>query len=173
MEKSNLRALTGDALIALGINLIFGLLAWRVYALLDQTQLTDPMVLGFAALWAVMLIVSVILYIIGRRFRLNLYDRSTLYLSSNVLASALPLLFFAAFVALQTHQAAADSGTLTTIVLFVIGFLACYAAHIVVTVFFRGTIYVLVNWVVVLGSYVVFVLWPAAAQILVGRFIAP
>jgi hypothetical protein len=164
MEKLDLRELAMDVLVALGINIGFGLLAALGYGLLGRMPMLGPLALKFAILWGVMLLVTVMLHPIQRIFRLNLYDHSTAYVLINALAGALPLLIFSAFGALMAHQSA--PGT-SAIVLHLIGFLASYVAHTVVTVFFHGQIYMLINFVVALGGYLVFAAWPAAARVLI------
>jgi hypothetical protein len=170
MDKIDWREFAADIVIGLGINVAFMLLAALAYGLLGVPQMILQLLGSYAALWGVMVIISVALAFIHRLFRLNLYDHTNAYTLLNVIASALPLLAFAAVLALRTHDVAFGSIAFV-IALFVIGFLACYIAHAVVTPFFGGQIYVLVNLVAVLGAFILFAFWPAAAHALFGWLI--
>ena len=168
MEKPDLRELALSLITALGINILFLGVAALVYWLLSVPQMIGRLALGFAVLWGSLLVVVALSQVIQTVFRLNLYDHYLRYVLMNLLFSALPLLGFCAFAALQVHQVVAGFSIGGGITLFVIGFLACYTAHAIVTTFFHGQLYALINAGLGLCGYLVCAFWPGAARALFG-----
>ncbi len=168
MGKTDWREVGTLIIIVLGINVAFVLLAAPVYGLLGVPKMIGHLALGFVGLWAGVLGVFAFSQLIERFFRLNFYGHAIRYVVLNEFLSGSLLLGWSACMALRAHEFAAGATIGIAIALFILGFLACYIAHAVVTAFFHGHIYVLMNIVVSLAGYWVFVFWPAAARALFG-----
>jgi len=146
-------------LITLAINVIFLIVATLASGLMGRAAIIGPMVLGFAALWAAMIVITTLLAALARYDRrFNVYDRAPLYLGINLLASAGPLLIFAAYMALQAHQSALGSSWAERLAIYMVGFFASYIAHAIVTLFFDGQFYALINLFIALMGYLLLVL---------------
>lgn len=166
--KTEAEETTSKLLIVVGINVVFLLVAGIVLWLLGHGALAWRFAKGYALLWVLLLVISPILNLLQRMFRLNLYDNANVFVASNLLVSGVLVLGWSAFAAL-TVQSAGASGWIVGL-LYVVGFLASYIGEQVVGAIFTGTIYQLANLVLALLSFIVFALWPAFAGQLFGWF---
>jgi hypothetical protein len=98
----------------------------------------------------------------------NLYDRSRVYVISCLAVSGVVQAGWSAFAAHAAHDSA-TTGTMA-VVSYLVAFLSCYIAFVVITSFYRGEIYGIFNLPLALISFVVFSLWPASADLLYGWF---
>lgn len=145
--------------IIVGINILFVAIAAWVCWLMGHVAFIGPLVLGFVGLWAAMIVITTLLAVIARYNRqFNMYDRAALYLGANIITSAVPLLAFVAYIVMQAHQAVLGAGWIERLALYGVGFLASYIAHAIVTVFFNGQLYAIINLFIALIGYLLLVL---------------
>lgn len=166
--KSEAQETATNTLIIVGVNLVFLLVAGLVLWLVGHGALAWQFAKGYALLWLLLAVLSPILNIIQRMFRLNMYDNANVFVASNLLVSGVLVLGWSAFAALAV-QVAGAAGWIVWL-LYVIGFLASYIGQQVVGAIFNGTIYQLANLVLAVLSFIVFAIWPALARASFGWF---
>jgi hypothetical protein len=167
--KSDAQEEAANLLIVAGINVAFLLVAGLVLWLTGYGALAWQFTKGYGLLWLLLFVLSPILNLIQRAFRLNMYDNGNVFVASNLLVSGVLVLGWSAFAALAVQGAGAAGWVVG--LLYVIGFLASYIAEQVVTVIFNGTIYQMANLALALVSFIVFSIWPAGAHFLFGWFL--
>jgi hypothetical protein len=91
------------------------------------------------------------------------------FLYSNLAVAVVLVTCWSAFVALNVRDFAGAPFWPAALV-YVVGFLSSFVGWMVVSAFFQGIFYKLVNLPVVFGCYILFALWPAAARFLYGWF---
>lgn len=159
-----------EFLVALALNLVFlavsALLLWP----LAKLALVWSMLKGHILLWLIIFVTAVLLSIVQRVFRMNMYDRANAYVGSALAVCGLLLLGWAAFAALAVHSFV-DSGSIWTgVILYLVGGLSCLSAFFAVTSFYQGTIYKLASLPLSLVSFLIFCLWPNGARLAFGWF---
>jgi hypothetical protein len=167
--KTEAEETASKLLLIVGINLAFLTIAGLVLWLVGHGALAWQFAKGYVLLWGLLLVLSPILNLIQRMFRLNLYDNGNVFVASNLLVSGVLVLGWSAFAALAV-QGAGAAGWIVGL-LYVVGFLASYIGEQVVGAIFTGTIYQLANLVLALLGFVMFALWPAVARALFGWFL--
>ncbi|MET0648607.1 MAG: hypothetical protein ABW208_18500 [Pyrinomonadaceae bacterium] len=125
---------------------------------------------GFWVYWVVVAVVFVLAAWAQRRLRVDLYSHPDAFAASNLLASGLPMLGWAAFGALVARDAAAGAGTWLVGGLYLTGLLSCVVACQVVGSFYSGQLYKLACLVVACAGFALFAVWPAAARAAFGWF---
>jgi hypothetical protein len=150
-----------EILVGLGLNLLFLGLAAVLLWPLGSLPLAGRLLQGFLVLWAGVAAASAGLGLLHAALRINLYDRYNLFVGSNLAVSAGAVIAWAAFAAATIQSAASGAAGWAAVILYAIGLLSCLSAHYVVSAFFQGTIYRLVNLPVAALSFLVFSLWMA------------
>lgn len=166
--KTESQEVASKLLIVVGLNLAFLLVAGLVLWLLGHGLLAWQFAKGYALLWMLLLVISPLLNILQRMFRLNMYNNANVFVASNLLVSGVLVLGWAAFAALAVQGAGTAGWNVG--VLYIVGFLASYIGEQVVTAIFNGTIYQLANLVLALGSFIVFSIWPTGARVFFAWF---
>ncbi len=159
-----------DFLIPIVLNLIFialvALLSWPM----GKTVLALRLAKGYLIFWTITFISVIALYQIQRLLRVSLETRVTAFVISNLVTGMYLLTGWSAFAAIAVHEASANSGVGSAVVLWIVGLVSVAMAHVVLTTFHKGTIYTFVNLLVVVVSFVFFGVWPTMAQITYGWF---
>lgn len=158
-----------DFLVAVGLNLVFLVLAALILWPLGRAALAYRMAKGFLLFWVVVLVAAALLNGVQRYFRVNLYDRANAFVTSNVAVGGLVQLGWSAFAALAAARHAEGAPLLPASVLYAAGLLSCVVAHSIVSAFFRGHLYRFVNLALAVAGFVLFAMWPAAARATYGR----
>lgn len=166
--KTEAEETVSKILIIVGVNLAFLLVAGIPLWLAGHGALAWQFAKGYALLWALLLVLSPILNILQRLFRLNMYDNGNAFMASNLLVSGVLVLGWSAFAALAVQGVGAAGWVVW--LLYVIGFLASYIGQQVVGAIFNGTIYQLANLALALASFIAFSIWPALARASFGWF---
>jgi hypothetical protein len=151
-------------LFALALNILFLILAALLLWLLGDPTLAGRLAKGYGALWIVIVVVTILLGYTHRLFRVNLYDHANVYVISCLVVSGVVQAGWSAFAALAAHDSAMAA------VSYLVAFLSCYIAFVVITSFYQGVIYGIFNLPLALASFIVFSLWPASADLLYGWF---
>ncbi|MBL8205765.1 MAG: hypothetical protein JNM09_16140 [Blastocatellia bacterium] len=167
--KTEAQETASKLFILVGINLTFLLVAGLVLWLMGHGTLAWSFARGYGLLWGVLLVLSPILNLIQRAFRVNLYDNGNVFVASNLLVSGVLVLGWSAFAVLAVQSAGASGWVV--VLLYVVGLLASYIAEQVVMSIFSGTIYQLANLALVVLSFIAFAIWPAAARSLFDWFL--
>lgn len=159
-----------DFVVVFVFNLLFiGLAALALWPL-GMVPLAARLAKGYALLWAALSFSAVALGMILAILRVNLYDHPNAFVYTNIAASAPLLSCWTAFAALAVRGLAASASFGAAALLYVVGFLASFVAWKVVCAIYRGELYQVVNLPVALAGFVLFALWPAAAEALYGWF---
>jgi hypothetical protein len=158
----------GDLLIALAICATFFLVAGILMWFAGQSVFFWQLAGGFVLFTLGVLAISLIGMLIQAAARINMYDRTNIYVGLNIVLSALPVLVWTAYAAHLASGAVNGFGMLSAAATHLVGFLSCYAAHTMVHSQFRGTIYALITLPIGLLGYVVFAVFPWLARILLA-----
>ena len=142
--------------------LLFWIFGWRGVAL--------HLAKGYGILWLATFVTVILLGQIQRYFRVNLYDRSNVYLVSNLLASVILQAGWAAFAADTIRNFVENISGWMIAVLYLVGTLSCIIAFYAVSSLFQGHIYRLISFPLALVSFIVFSVWPASGHFLYGWF---
>src|SRR5215213_3513032 len=119
---------------------------------------------GGLILWAALCVTFVPLAFVHRKLRVDMYSHPDAYVISSALFGAFVQAGWSAFAALAVRDAASSAGAWTAVALYFTGLLSCYVAFNVVSAFYTGQVYRLVNLAAALVAYALFCLWPAAAS---------
>lgn len=159
-----------DFLFAAALSLFFvGLAALALWPFGDA-WLALRFAKGGAVLWVVLFATFVALAFVQRKFRMDIHSRGNAYVISTAVVGAVVQTGWSAFAALAVSDFTSSAGTWASVVLYFFGLLSCYVAYTVVSAFYTGQIYKLVNLAVALAGYAVFCVWPATARAAFGWF---
>ena len=128
------------------------------------------LVKGYWIFWIVLIWTAIILYLCQRIFRIDIDSHYDIYVISALLLSGFLQLGWSAFAALVIHNAFASAPTWIDAVLFIVGLCSSYVACAIESAFYMGSIYRLVNLILAILSYLIFILWPRSARTLYGWF---
>lgn len=170
---AELREELSTILSVLALNALFLAVMALVLWPLGQLALAWTLVKGFAVLWLAVLASVVLLVIIQRIARVDQDTHFRTYVISNLVVSIPLIIAWSAFDALAVRGAMTGQAWWLAALLAVAGLLASYVGFAVVTAFYQGSIYRLVNLPLAAVSYLVFLAWPAAAWALMGWFLGP
>jgi hypothetical protein len=85
--KTEAEETASKLLLIVGVNAAFLLVAGLVLWLVGHDALAWQLAKGYVLLWGLLLVISPILNVIQRMFRLNLYDNGNVFVASNLLVS--------------------------------------------------------------------------------------
>jgi hypothetical protein len=105
-----------------------------------------------------------------RIFRMDLYSHSNAYVISALVVSGIQQVGWSAFAALVISSAVAGTPIWMMIILYGVGLFSSWVATVIVSVFYMGTIYRMVNLVLGILSFIVFSIWPHAGAKIYGWF---
>lgn len=159
-----------DYLFALVLNAVFlaliALLLWPMGRVTMALQLAK----GYWIFWTAVILISSILVVVQRIFRLDLDSHFDAYVISGLVAGGFLQVGWSAFLAPVLHNFVADASVWVTIILYAMGIVSCYVACVIVAAFYMGAIYRFVNPILALVSFIVFSVWPAAGRVMYGWF---
>lgn len=157
-------------LFAAALMLFFDALAALVLWPIGHAALALRLSKGGLILWAALCVTFVPLAFVHRKLRVDIYSHADAYVISSALFGAFVQAGWSAFAALAVRDFASTAGALASVSLYFTGLLSCYVAFNVVSAFYTGQIYKLVNLAVALVGFAVFCVWPAAARASFGWF---
>jgi hypothetical protein len=156
--------------VGLVLNIVFvGLVALLLWSL-DGPALAARLGKGYALLWCITSFTAISVGMIQAFLRLDVNDNFDLYVAPGVAAGVVLLTGWSAFAALTVGGFAAGRPFWPTLALYVAGFLASFIGCWVVSSFYQGHLYKLINLPLSLVSFLVFAAWPAGGRTLYGWF---
>jgi hypothetical protein len=159
-----------DYLFAVVLNVSFlaitVLLLWPMGHAVLAWRLTK----GYWVFWVVLFWTAILLLILQRRLRVDMYSHYDAYVISGLVISGVLQAGWSAFAAIIVRDFTADASIWIDIVLYGVGVFSCYVACVIVAVFYMGSIYRFTNLLIALGTFVVFSIWPVAARGMYGWF---
>ncbi len=157
-----------DYLFAVVLNAVFlaliALLLWPMGRAMMALQLAK----GYWIFWTAVILISSILVVGQRIFRLDLHSHYDAYVISGLVVGGFLQVGWSAFLAPVLHNFAAGASVWATIILYAVGILSCYVACVIVGAFYMGTLYKFVNLILALVSFIVFSVWPTAGRVMYG-----
>jgi hypothetical protein len=159
-----------DYLFANVQNVAFLALAALLLWPLGQSATAWRLTKGYWLFWIVMSLTAAALVLFRRVFRVGLDERLDAYVISALVVSGFLQVGWSAFAALVVRDPASGAPVLTAVVLYLVGLLSCWVAYNIVSAFYMGSIYRLVNLCLAAAAFVLFSVWPAAGRALYGWF---
>ena len=152
------------------LNVVFLAVTALVLWPMGQAMTSWRLAKGYWIFWIVLIWTAIILYLCQRIFRIDIDSHYDIYVISALLLSGFLQLGWSAFAALVIHNAFASAPTWIDAVLFIVGLCSSYVACAIESAFYMGSIYRLVNLILAILSYLIFILWPRSARTLYGWF---
>ena len=145
---------------------LVALLLWPLGGLALAARLAK----GYAVLWCITSFTAISVGVIQAMLHLDVNDNFDLYVAPGVASGVLLSTGWAAFAALTVGGFAAGLTLWPALALYAAGFLASFVGCWVISSFYQGHLYKLVNLPLSLASFLVFAVWPAAGRALYGWF---
>jgi len=159
-----------DYLFAVVLNVSFlaitALLLWPM----GQAVLTWRLTKGYWAFYVVLFWTAILLLILQRRLRVDMYSHYDAYVISGLVLSGVIQAGWSAFAALLIRDFISEASVPVAIVLYGVGVFSCYIACVIVAAFYMGSIYRFTNLLIAMISFGLFSIWPSAARVLFGWF---
>ena len=159
-----------DYLYANVLNLVFLAVTALVLWPMGQAMTSWGLAKGYWIFWIVLIWTSILVYLFQRIFRVDMDSHYDLYVISGLAVSSVLQVGWSAFAALVIHNSFATAPVWIDVVLFIVGLFSSFVACAIVSAFYMGSIYRTVNLILAILSYLIFILWPAAARTLYGWF---
>lgn len=159
-----------ELLFAAAQNLLFVALAALILRPLGDASPALRFAKGGLVLWGVLCVTRVALAFVHRKLRVDMYSHFDAYVISCAVLGAFLQAGWSAFAALAVRDFASNANVWPAVVLYFVGLLSCYVAFNVVSAFYTGHIYRLINVVVALVGFALFCVWPTAARAAYGWF---
>lgn len=157
--------------VALALNVIFIALVALLLWPLGKGMLALRLAKGYGVLWVVAVISAVFVERVQRILRLDIYSHADAYVFSNLGHCIVVLAGWSAFSSGLVHTFVIDTPVWLTGVLWLVGALSSHLAFIVISSFYPGQVYTLINAGVAFVSFVLFAIWPASGRALYGWFL--
>lgn len=159
-----------DFLIALALNLIFIALIALVLWPLGKTMLALRLLKGYGIFWILTALTAVAVYRIQRFCRVSADTHVDAYVISNLSHSVFLLAGWSAFAVVTVRSFVLATPFWMMAILWLSGIFSSVVAFTVITLFYRGSVYRVINISVSLISFVVFAVWPAIGLAIYGWF---
>ena len=159
-----------DYVFALVVNIVFlaviALLLWP----LGRVTLAGRLAKAYWIFWTVVIGVTIVLAVVHRLFRMDLYERFDAYVISGLVVSAILQIGWSAYAAPVVRDSLAEASVWVAIVLYGVGIVSSYVASVAVGAFYTGGLYRLINSALAVLSFIVFSIWPTAGRTIYGWF---
>ena len=159
-----------DYLFAIVLNAVFLLLIALLLWPLGRVTMAFSFAKGYWIFWTAVILISSILVVVQRIFRLDLDSHFDAYVISGLIVGGFLQVGWSAFLAPLLHNFVADASVWATIILYAVGIVSCYVACVIVGAFYMGTLYKFANLILALVSFIVFSVWPIAGRVMYGWF---
>ncbi len=159
-----------DYLFAIVLNAVFLVLIALLLWPLGKTALTFRLTKGYWYFWSVVIVTSSLMVLAQRIFRMDLYSHYDAYVISALAVSGVVQVGWSAFAALVIDNAVAGAAVWKMIIIYAIGGISSYVACVIVSAFYMGSIYRMVNFALAILSFIVFSVWPSAGGAIYGWF---
>jgi len=155
---------------ALALNVVFlaliALLLWP----LDRAAMNFPLAKGYLLFWVIVTVTALALFSAHKILRVDMYSHADAHMISNLLVGGVAQAGWSAFAALVVHNFAAAAPVWVVLILYLVGGLSCFVAYNIVSSFYQGQIYRIINLLLALVSYIIFSIWPTIGRLTYGRF---
>jgi len=159
-----------DYLFANALNIVFLAVTALILWPMGQAMTSWRLAKGYWIFWIVLILTAIILILFQRIFRVDMDSHYDIYVITALLVSGLLQAGWSAFAALIIHTSFDTAPVWIDVVLFIVGLFSSYVACAIVSAFYMGSIYRMVNLFLAMLSYLVFILWPTSARVLYGWF---
>ena len=157
-----------DYLFAVVLNAVFlGLIALLLWPL-GKATMAWSLAKGYWIFWTAVILISSILVVVQRIFRMDLDSHFDAYLITGLIVGGFLQVGWSAFLATVIHNFSAGASIWMTIILYAVGLVSCYVACVIVGALYMGSIYRFVNPILALVSFIVFSVWPTAGRVMYG-----
>jgi hypothetical protein len=146
--------------ILAGVTLAFLVFSSVLTLIIGRFEFTWGLTKGFAVLWLALFIVPSVQNFFLRLIRSNMYEKSGIYVGSNLLFTSLFCLIWVSFIVLLVQLNFSNLGWLALILLYGLGLLSSYVGFGVVTAFYTGTLYRMVALILTILAYGLFCIRP-------------
>jgi hypothetical protein len=159
-----------DYFFAIVLNAVFLALTALLLWPLGRTMIAFRLAKGYWIFWTVIIVTALLLALVHRIFRMDLYSRSDAYIITGLIVSGFLQAGWSAFAVLVVQNLVAGAPVWVMIILYATGALSTYVACVIVGAFFTGTLYRFVSLALGIVSFIVFSVWPAAGSVIYGWF---
>lgn len=159
-----------DYFFAVVLNAVFLALVALVLWPLGKAATALSLARGFWAFWTAFILMTMLVAVVHRLFRLDLYSHPDAYVILGLVVSGVLQTGWSAFAALTVGGAAAGAPLWLAAVLYFAGLLSCWVSLNIVFTNYTGSIYRMVNLVLTPASFALFCVWPASARAIFGWF---
>ena len=171
LTKEDKSALS-DAAIGLGLNFAFLVVCVIVLLSLGKTSAAWVLAKGNVAFCVVLTVVAVVLGLTYRFLRIDDDTHFRTYLYSNAAVAGILIAGWSAFVAIAARGWAAEAPLWKAAILYLSALISIYGGYTLVSGYYSGGFYRLVNLPLTFGSFLLFALWPAAGRAIYGWLFA-
>ena len=159
-----------DYLFALVLNIFFLALTTLVLWPLGRAGFALHLAKGYWVFWTIVIMTSVVMVLVQRLFRMDLYAHFNAYVISALALSGFLLTGWSAFVALAVRDSITNMSVWMAVLIIVVGLVSGYVAAVIVGTYYTGALYRMVNLCLAVLSFIVFTIWPAAGAAMYGWF---
>jgi len=159
-----------DYLFALVLNIFFLALTTLVLWPLGRATFALQLAKGYWVFWTVVIMVSAVMVLAQRLFRMDLYSRFNAYVISALAISGFLQIGWSAFVALAIRNSITNMSVWIAVVVIVLGLISCYVAAVIVGAYYTGGLYRMINLCLAVLSFIVFTIYPTAGAAMYGWF---
>ena len=159
-----------EIVFALVLNVVLlaliALLLWP----LGRAVMTFSLAKGYLLFWVVVSVTALALFSVHKLLRVDMYSHADAHMISNLVVGGLMQAGWSAFAALVVHNFAAGAPVWVVLILYLVGTLSCFVAFNIVSAFYQGQIYRIINLLLALVSFIMFSIWPPLGRLTYGRF---
>jgi hypothetical protein len=159
-----------EYVFAIVLNAVFLILIAVLLWPLGRAAMAWRLTKAYWIFWTAVIVVSSLLALAQRIFKMDLYERSSAYIITGLVVSAFLQVGWSAYAAPVVHDATTGAPVWLMIILYVIGSVSAYVAAVIVGAFYMGGLYRLINSALAILSFAAFSVWPAAGSVMYGWF---
>ena len=159
-----------DYLFAIVLNVVFLALIALVLWPMGKTTIAFRFAKGYWIFWTALIVTASVMVLVQRIFRMDLYSHYDAYVISGLAVGGFVQVGWSAFAAPVIQSAVPQTPAWVMIILYAVGVLSCYVAFVIVSAFYMGAIYKMVNLLLAIFSFIVFSVWPSAGFAIYGWF---
>ncbi|HXQ72725.1 MAG TPA: hypothetical protein VN844_19665 [Pyrinomonadaceae bacterium] len=159
-----------EYLFAIVLNTVFLLLIALLLWPLGRAGMAWKLTKAYWVFWTAVIVVSCLLALAQRIFKMDLYSRGDAYIIIALAVSAFLQVGWSAYAAPVIHTSTTGASVVVMIIMYVVGGISAYVAAVIVGAFYMGGLYRLVNSALAILSFAVFSVWPAAGNAMYGWF---
>lgn len=159
-----------EFLFATTLNIVFLALVALVLWPVGRATLALSLAKGYVLFWGVIYLTAMLLILLRRIFRVDIDSHPDAYVLSALMLSGFLQAGWSAFAALVVRSFDAGASVPVVVLLYLVGGISCFVAFNVISAFYPGQFYRLINLFLALVSFVVFSVWPRGGLAIYGWF---